>query len=369
MEAEAKLQHQKDLARQRAKRYYEKNRDKILTKRKEKTKIKPIESIEPLQSQPEPEAKPELTPNDYTEEQLIMLISQQGYPERTLKTYTSDIKRLFKITECNTILPCLKRIEKIISQLELGVYDENKNYSINTIKQTLQVLLIIINRLLVNDPTYNKKLLDKISDRISQKFQQYKELSLIENNEKVEKEVVPTFSEYLGKVKKLFGTESKEYLISLLYSIFTVRDNFKNMKLIRTEADNDGVNNFIFFYGNQFKIFINKFKTQNSYKKLIYIFNPKNGDEQELKKLIQKYISRNMIMYGDYLFGKAPMSDFVSSMNKELGYSSGINLFRHMKVSETINKNLSFDERYSLSKQMGHSIGTQQKYKRNIIIS
>jgi hypothetical protein len=74
-------------------------------------------------------------------------------------------------------------------------------------------------------------------------------------------------------------------------------------------------------------------------------------------------------MYGDYLFGKAPQSDFVSSMNTKLGYSSGINLFRHMKVSETINKFNSFDERYSLSKQMGHSIGTQQKYKRNIIIS
>ena len=74
-------------------------------------------------------------------------------------------------------------------------------------------------------------------------------------------------------------------------------------------------------------------------------------------------------MYGDYLFGKAPLSDFVSSMNTKLGYSSGINLFRHIKVSENLNKNLSFDERYELTKQMGHSIGTQQKYKRNIIIS
>jgi hypothetical protein len=360
MDAETKLQHQKNLAKIRAKKYYQKNRDKILARRNNKKKI-----VKPL----EPEPEPELTPNDYTEEQLIILISQQDYPERTIKTYTSDIRRLFKITECETILPCLKKIKKIIEAIEMGLYDTNKSYSINTIKQTLQVLLIIINKILKNDPTYTNMNFEKIIDKISSKFQEYKELSSIENNEKVDKEVVPTFSEYLEKVKKLFGTDSKEYLVSLLYSIFTVRDNFKNMKLIRTEADNDGVNNFIFFFNNQFKIFINKFKTQGSYKKLMYVYNPKNADEQELKKLMNNYINKNLIMYGDFIFGKSPISDFVSSMNNKLGYSSGINLFRHMKVTETINKFNSFDERYKLTKQMGHSIGTQQKYKRNIIES
>jgi hypothetical protein len=234
----------------------------------------------------------------------------------------------------------LKKIKKIIEAIEMGLYDTNKSYSINTIKQTLQVLLIIINKILKNDPTYSNMNFEKIIDKISSKFQEYKELSSIENNEKVDKEVVPTFQQYLEKVKNLFGTESKEYLVSLLYSIFTVRDNFKNMKLIRTEADNDGVNNFIFFFNNQFKIFINKFKTQGSYKKLMYVYNPKNADEQELKKLMNNYINKNLIMYGDYIFGKAPLSDFVSSMNTKLGYSSGINLFRHIKVSENLNKNL-----------------------------
>ena len=84
-----------------------------------------------------------------------------------------------------------------------------------------------------------------IKNKINTEFDRYKELSAEENEEQMKNQIVPTFKQYLQEVKDMFGQNSKQYLVSLLYSIFTVRDNYKKMKLIKSQKENDGVNNFI----------------------------------------------------------------------------------------------------------------------------
>jgi hypothetical protein len=378
MNAEEKLKHQQDLSKARSKSYYERNKEKILEKRKlaREALNKEIQNIKEKQIiiQPIPETIPEIidepvvslsSSSDYTRDDLINLIKQQDYPAKTEKTYITDTKRIFKITGCDTIIPCLKKTKMIIDEITNGKYNDTQ-YSINTIKQTFQMIVIIIDKFLINNTNFNKNQLTKIKNKINIEFDRYKELSMIENEDKIYNGIVPSFKTYLQQVKSTFGVDSKHYLVALLYSIFTMRDNFKAMKIIEKETEDDNTNNFLLFNKKQFKIIINDFKTKNKYKKIIYSYNSKNADERELKKLLEKYISLNNIVYGEYVFGKTPLSQFVSLINKQLGYDTGINLYRHMRVTEEHGKTLSFEERNKLANQMGHTIFTQKKYKRNI---
>lgn len=380
MNAEEKIKHIRDLSKARSKSYYERNKEKILQKRKEERQKlnQELQNIKEKQQVPvevtniiEPIDEPVVSlsnSSDYSKDDLINLIKQQNYPAKTEKTYITDIRRIFKITGCDTIIPCLKKTKMIIDEIEGGTYGDT-SYSINTIKQTFQMLVIIIDKFLINNKNFNKNQLTKIKDKISTEFERYKELSMIETEDKIYNGVVPSFKTYLTEVKNMFGIDSKHYLVALLYSIFTMRDNFKAMRIIQNANDNDEKNNFLLFNKKQFKIIINDFKTKNKYKTITYTYNSKNADERELKKLLEKYISLNGIVYGEYIFGKTPLSDFVSLMNKQLGYETGINLYRHMRVTEQHGKSLSFEERNKLAKNMGHSLSVQKQYKRNIVES
>ena len=377
MNAEEKIQHIKDLAKARAKKYYEKNKEIILQKRKEEretlnktiqeikeAKKIPVTVTETIETIEEPDVIMTSTA-DYTKEDIIELIKQQNYEKKTQKTYIADVNRIFKITKCKSIIPCLKKTDMIIKEIKNGKY-RGQLYATNTLKQTFQMLVIIIDRFLINNTNFNKNQLKTIKDKINLEFDRYKELSAIETEEKVYNGIVPSFKTYLQQVKEMFGQESKHYLVALLYSIFTMRDNFKALKIIEKETENDGVNNFLLFNKKQFKIIINDFKTKKKYKIVTYVYNSKNTDEKELKQLLSKYISFNGIVYGSFIFGKSPLSDFVSKMNSKLGYETGVNLMRHIRVTQEYGKQLSFEERNKLASQMGHSMATQKSYKRNI---
>ena len=306
---------------------------------------------------------------DYTRDEIIDLIKQQGYEYKTEKTYITDTNRIFKLTGCKNIIPCLKKTDIIIDEIKNGKY-RGQLYATNTLKQTFQMLVIIIDRFLINNKNFNKDQLKNIKKKINYEFNRYKDLSADENEEKIQTQIVPSFKKYLQEVKNMFGQESKQYLVALLYSIFTVRDNYKQMKIIKTPKDNDGVNNFILVDGKTIKIFINDFKTKNKYELLTYTYNKNNNDEKELKQLIEKWISINGLVFGDYIFGKSSLSKMVGDMNKMLGYEEhkAINIYRHIRVTEEYGKDLSFDKRSELAEKMGHSIFSAKKYKRNIEI-
>ena len=375
MNPEEKIQHIKDLQNARAKTYYEKNKAKILEKRKLERDVlnKTIQEIKAKQQIPLPIAEPDepvvslSSTADYKKNEIIDLIKQQGYEYKTEKTYITDTNRIFKLTGCKTIIPCLKKTDTIIDEIKNGKY-RGQLYATNTLKQTFQMLVIIIDRFLINNKNFNKDQLKNIKKKINNEFNRYKDLSAEENEEKIQTQIVPSFKKYLQEIKNMFGQESKQYLVALLYSIFTVRDNYKQMKIIKTQKDNDGVNNFILVDGKTIKIFINDFKTKNKYELLTYTYNKNNNDEKELKQLIEKWISINGLVFGDYIFGKSSLSKMVGDMNKMLGYEEhkAINIYRHIRVTEEYGKDLSFDKRSELAEKMGHSIFTAKKYKRKI---
>ena len=76
---------------------------------------------------PEPdEAVVSLSPTaDYTRNELLDLIKQQGYGYDTEQTYLSDTKRIFTVTGCKTIIPCLKQTNMIIDEIKNWKYRGN----------------------------------------------------------------------------------------------------------------------------------------------------------------------------------------------------------------------------------------------------
>ena len=106
-------------------------------------------------------------------------------------------------------------------------------------------------------------------------------------------------------------------------------------------------------------IILNNYKTKNKYEqKRIEI--PK-----KISDLIRKYVKKNKLDYGDYLFGNDRLSKFISDFNKAIGLDVTINDYRTMLVSPILNNpNVTVEERFKLSQKMGHSTSTSKTYQR-----
>lgn len=308
----------------------------------------------------------------FTEEELIELIkNDKNITKKTRETYIVDIKRVFTTTGCSNMKACLTSYKKMMTSIVNGKNPKTQQaYSINSIKQTLQSVLFVGTKYMDNfELLFKKPKASQIKKYIQTQFEKYKELSKNQNTVRQSTKEYPTFNDYLSKVIEIFGKNSKEYLISYLYSVFTVRDNFKNMLIIDNIKDNNGKDNFLLISRNKMMFIVNDFKTKKKYEKLEFTVT-----DAKLKQMIKAYINdpvniRNREKFGKYLFGKSSLSPFVSKLNKSIGYDElgGINVFRHMRISDS-NPHLSFEERKKLSDSMGHSITVQSQYRRNLKI-
>ena len=166
----------------------------------------------------------------------------------------------------------------------------------------------------------------------------------------------------------MFGKNSKEYIISLLYKEVPVRDDFYlqilSKNFVFEDENNEHIDNTIFVpKKSNLIITIYSYKTQKLYGILRFKLSKKLSD------LIREYVKRKKLNIGDFLFGKQETnSDFVSKMNKSIGLSGngGINYYRKMTISALMKTIPSPEERVALAKKMGHSPVAQLKYVRGI---
>jgi len=103
-------------------------------------------------------------------------------------------------------------------------------------------------------------------------------------------------------------------------------------------------------------LIINQYKTSAKYGQI------KVKLSLPLSNLIRKYIEKEGLLNGDYLFGDKNLTSFVSKMNKQIGVKGSISYFRQMSVSDLLSKTPSAEERQALSAKMAHSRLTQIKY-------
>lgn len=362
-----RLEKIQELNRNRQAKFYENNKDAVNAKRRAKYALKknPSQPIqEPVIPEPEPEPVQEplvivpktnkkkitkVTKSVLTYDDAVKKLSEMNLPLATFNKYKDDLKRLVTITECDNILECLKKHAYIIKEVNNSKKSNGEPYANNTIKGIYQSILFIIDNLNLN--------ISKI--KYLDQFELSKIKSVDDNQKKIEEEVVLPFKDYLNKVREKFGDNSKMFLISSLYDELTVRDDFA-LKIINNHKDaiDDKINYILVPKKMACKIIINTYKTDKKYGVISHLCsNP-------LSNKIKKYITENGLKDGDYLFGNKSLTQFVSSNNPKIAVNGGINVFRHMKITDELTSVKSPEERKALADKMRHSPNVQLKYVR-----
>ena len=342
---------------------------------------------QPAGRQPAPAPEPEHDPNEppgrpadnspYTLDDCRWIINNVDVTNKPLlqpksKTaYRGHIKRFFAETggvdlkhslAPNNYKATLKKI------------NNSKNYDLRTQLGMYQIILKFIDPHHYNitgklfSATHNAKLLEFTRT----KFIEYKAKSAEITLKDKDKEV-PSFKWYLKQCKKIFHEDSKEYLIAYLYYIFTLRDNFQNLKLITYERENiDKKQNYLLHTPKKTIFYINVYKTaaKNGHKKYPLL---KRRDHNKLRSLITAYLKKNE--GATTLFGKGSLSTIAGKMHRKLevkqeAYTrNAIGLFRSMKVTDVLkDPNLTIKKRVELAEVMGHSPAMQLNYERTSLM-
>lgn len=370
----------KALSKARSNTYYHKNKATILQKQaikraNNKANISAIQNKNKIQlATPEPVIElAVVTPvankyakkRDLSEEEVLQFIQNDpDMAKRTQQTYTSDFKRLFKATDCKSLRPCLNNLKHMNKSI-----DENPNYGSSAKRGIFQSLLKIWDN--IGLIMFNEAKASKIKKELVDQFEKYVFLTKKLTTEKNKTISVPIWTEYISRTKTNFGTDSVEYLLAVLYSNFTIRDDFSEMRIVSTmnEAKNKDYNFFVL--NKNMTFVINRFKTDNKYSKLVY-----KVEIPELKTLLAKHIIKKS--FGDYLFGKSKLSSIVSKINKINGYTyndksvGGVNFLRHITASQLSDfdyDDLNYEERKKLAENMLHSVATNAMYRRNLKIT
>lgn len=341
-----KLQKVAEQNRIRQARFYEKNKDKILTKKQtERDQLKIINTPPP----PAP-----IIPTEFTLDMILDIFKANISNENTLNKYSNDIKRVFLLTGLEKFTGSLNEYILIKDKFD------NSKYSVSTIKGSYQAILVFLNHSKIVIPKAIASKYDK----------QYKIYTIryedtIKSRQSALKHSVITFEDYLKKVLEHFGQESKQYLVASLYHEVTCRDNFGSLRILRKVPYDNGVDNFLYIDNkNRATVILNKYKTANVYGKIVRMLSP------ELSALINSYIERNNL--AGYLFPdditKGLTRFICEKINRPIGISGGINAIRHMRVSEFLcQPDLTPEMRLRFASDMGHSESTQQKYQREIM--
>tara|TARA_R110002153_G_scaffold111786_2_gene253588 strand:- start:535 stop:1620 length:1086 start_codon:yes stop_codon:yes gene_type:complete len=283
-------------------------------------------------------------------EMLGFITNDQNYTsDSTRKTHISAMNRIFSIVDS------LKQLNKNYKSF-VNTLENDKGYSVNTIKSTVSSLLAVLDR-------YKIEIIN--SKNMKSLVNLYNKYILMSNDEqfvKNENISVPSWSNYLIKAERFFGKASKQYLIASLYHVLSVRDDFANLLFVRMEqVDNDSTKNYLAVdEKDNYYIVLNEYKTANSYKQVEFKLPLK------VKRLIKTWLSNNAVLFNQSVFKESSLSPFVTQMHRDLGYGDlgqgAINLFRKMSVSAL--EGSSYEEKVEKAAEMKHSVLTQKKYNR-----
>jgi len=320
--------------------YAKANREKINAKRRETALARKNALASTL---PTPPKKVKLNIKGFSFAKLDGLIGNKIPNTETKEGHLKAIKSVLRIMKDVELEHMFKDADKLIAGINTGKSQDGSDYSLATKLKQYQAVLklsdvlnIPINATKVNDAYQIIKM--RLDDELS---------------EKPEGEY-PTFAEYLEKSKAMFGADSREYLLASMYSELTCRNDFN----LTVTNKNLKSGNYLLVQKTKLTIVLNEYKTAEKYGQM------RHTCSKELRKLILAYIEKNGIKVGDLLFGVKDLQPVLSLMNSRLGYSTGANLFRHMRVSELMkDPNLNYEQKLELAKNMMHDACiTQKKY-------
>ena len=378
-----KMERRRELGRLRSKKFYENNKEKVLSRMKEYNKsiqekyqniIKNIQPTEPEieTQQPQPQNENEnddetfyITPKKKQTKKIVYdldttldLMEDLEYNSiNTKATHMRNIKTFFKITDCNDLNKCLKNFKRIVNFFDTHISNTGDIYSTNSKKVFVESILLVIDNLNLT-----------VSQSLKQKYRDYYNLLKIKSSDEADKKAksfdfsIISFPNYLKLNGDVFGKDSKEYIISLLYKEVPVRDDFYLQIVDKKYNTNDKNNYLVLKKNNLLDVIINSYKTDKKYGQLTFHLS------KALSKNILNYMKSNNIQLGDHLFGKSKTNtDFISKMNKKLNLKGGVNYFRKMTVSGLLKNHPDNEERIQLANNMANSPVAQMKYYIRVI--
>jgi hypothetical protein len=339
MTDEERIEHKRELARKRARKYYEQHKAEVSQIRKDKYHAI-VESIpDQVQSTLQPP-----TSNDM----LLERLQSMDLKVNTKRTYMSSFHRLVALLDGELIPYFKKKARQMV-----GIINES-DFSTSTKRLLIQVALFMITNMhiVVNKPSLSV---------MKSYFESLKVQSNDELHEKMLTDEVPTWKEYLDKCKDMFGVESQEYVLASLYQELTLRDDYQ-LKLVNKMPKTIDTN-LLVLTKTTCTIVVASYKTDSAYGIIKQKLTKRMGD------MLRKFISNNEIQEGNYIFGDRKLSPLIAATNKQLGYegSGGVNFYRHISVTESLSKEPSSEERVKLAEKMKHSVFTQLKYIRKLI--
>lgn len=404
-QAQERLERIKAQNRERAKRYYEANKEAISERRRERRQAcrvamnnqqpivqvpvapivepvakpiaqvvaQPVTDVQPanprtikrvIKNAKASEANPVVQPvapvnnGPLTMDNAIQIINEQVAQASSRKLYISQLRTIQSITGCDDFRECLRDHKKVIGLIEKAktVRAPFVAYSINSKKTMFQTILKIKDLLGLNlSPQTVKAYLDT--------FELYNIKSHSQTKERIATEEVMDFDQYLSAVKKRYGEISKEFIVASLYSQDGFRDDLQ-LKIVKNMPPEDAKENFIIIpqnYTQPLTIVLNEYKTVNRYgRKVVQL-------DKALSDVIRKYVQKAKSVYGSYLLGKQPLSAFIKKFNEAMGLNITINKLRQMRVSNVLSRgDVTDEERLKLARSMNHSAVTSEKYKRQV---
>ena len=322
-------------------KYYNANKQKVAIQRKEKRlgRLMTEEERNAFINKPKSNTIFIETGN----EDMFKYLNEQEYKgDRTKETYVMNLKRLNTLCEG-------KDIKTLATEQQLLPIIKNSTYAIVSKKEMLILSYRILKGMGIE---LSKKILEE-KDRYYFDLMEEIECERMTRNQIV----IPSFEEYVSKVKNYFGETSKMYLLSRLYEEFALRDDFQLIITHKTPKDTE--NNYIKINKSKHRLIINKFKTENKYDPV------KSLMTKELTKLISEYIEREHLVDGDFLFGNQQLSQYIIAENRKIDVDGGICLFRQMKITQIYNdpKMKAYDK-VKLAEKMKHTYNIQKHYLR-----
>jgi len=342
-----KYLHQKELNRLRQKKFYDANKSRVLEAKIQKRA---------LTKPPAQETASDLEQNASFLDKYKS--SMNNIAPASKDKHIKDLETFINFSDCNDVYKCIKKPKEIINLIETSTQKNGRlPYSTNTKIGFVVAILKAIDELDLQLPKGTKA-----------KYNDYRKTleikSVGEHAAKQQTEKVEDIDIYLEKVKQKFGELSRENVISQLYNEATVRDDFY-LKVIKSARENTDKNdNYIVVPANKksnLKVIINSFKTEKGYDVLEFDLTA------NLSSLIRRFIDANKIEYNSRLFGvPKKFTDYISKMNKKIGYPGSITKFRQMRIAKVLSDiNVTPEIRVKLANSMGHSPAIQMKYLRN----
>jgi len=195
----------------------------------------------------------------------------QKLPKRH-KHYESSLRTFFYniLDGPKSFVRSIKNYKRVLALLDKGTKTTKigeVGYAVNSKKYYLQTLVVII-----TDLKLEKLIGEEAHTAYKNEFNSFKLQSHAYSKNKQLTQKVMDLGEFLEKIKKRFCEDSKQYVLFLLYSEATLRDNFKKLIMFNGSLKDfdDKINNkednyIIIPKTGVLSLQINKYKTVDRY--------------------------------------------------------------------------------------------------------